>query len=116
MELPKDFFTVASMATLTGCTGATFVVCNGLQRAFSFNPRWLGLAVSAVLVLGGVYASGGRSPVDYLIGTVNSFLVYCSAAGATGALGAGAGDAVSRGFGSGHGKGGGARGFLSPWF
>src|SRR5260370_34020753 len=31
-ELPKEFFTLQSMLTLTGATGATFVVSNGLQR------------------------------------------------------------------------------------
>ena len=118
MDTPKDFYTLASMLTLSGSTGATFVICNGLQRAFDFNPRWLGLAVAAVVVLGGVYASGGRSPVDYLIGIINSFLVYCSAAGATGALGSGGDRPVSRGttMAPSDGHPGSKRRFLSPWF
>jgi hypothetical protein len=54
MGVPKDFFTIQSVVTLSGVTGTTFVVCNGLQRAFDFNPKWLGLAVAQVLVLLGV--------------------------------------------------------------
>ncbi len=119
-DIPKDFFTLASMLTLSGATGATFVICNGLQRAFNFNPRWLGLAVAVGVVLSGVYASGGRSTVDYLIGIINSFLVYCSAAGATGTLGGGSGDGpISRGANLAPTRGvanTGRRRFLSLWY
>ena len=119
VELPKDFFTTASMLTLSGATGATFVICNGLQRAFDFNPRWLALGVAEIIILAGVYASGGASGghtlTDYLIGIINGFLVYCSAGGATGVLGnatqgggaPGAVPAAQRENG---------RGFLTPWF
>ncbi len=123
--IPKDFFTLQSMLTLSGATGATFVVSNGLQRAFDFNPRWLALAIAQLIVLCGVYASGGQSVVDYAVGVINGFLVFCSAAGATGVAGGGAGTggAVARGGGARatRGAGGseaglGRRGFLSPWF
>jgi hypothetical protein len=98
MELPKDFYTIQSMLTLSGSTGATFFVCNGLQQAFDFNPKWLALLVAQAIVLTGVYVSGERSPIDYFIGIVNGFLVFCSAAGATSALGKGPqGAAVARG-------------------
>jgi len=97
MELPKDFYTVQSMLTLSGSAGATFVVCNGLQRALDFNPRWLALAVAQVVVLGGVYFSQNTAAVDYFIGVINGFLVFCTAAGATNALGSPAGQgAVAR--------------------
>ena len=91
------------------------MICNGLQRAFDFNPRWLALAVAEVIILAGVYASGGASgghaPTDYLIGIINGFLVYCSAGGATGVLSNAnqpGGPTVTQQ------KGG--RGFLTPWF
>ncbi len=87
MEVPKDFFTLQSMLTLSGSTGATFVICNGLQQAFNFNPKWLGLVVAQTIVFVGVYVSGGQTIIDYFIGAINGFLVFCSAAGATGALG-----------------------------
>ena len=82
VEIPKEFFTIQSMLTLTGATGATFVVANGCQAAFNFNPRWLALAIAEVVVLFGVYASGGAGS-DYFVGVINGFLVFCTAAGAT---------------------------------
>jgi hypothetical protein len=122
MEISKDFFTVQSMLTLSGSTGATFVVCNGLQRAFNFNPRWLGLVIAQIIVLVGVYASGGRSVADFFIGVINGFLVFCSATGATSALGSGgAENVVARGGTPAADairpqRAGNQRGFLSPWF
>jgi hypothetical protein len=96
LDIPKEFFTLQSMLTLTGATGAVFVVANGLQQAFNFNPRWLALAVSQVIVLGGVYMTGGAG-IDYFVGLVNGFLVYCASAGATLIGGGGkGGDAVAR--------------------
>jgi hypothetical protein len=89
LDIPKEFFTLQSMLTLTGATGAVFVISNGLQLALNFNPRWLALAVSQIVVLGGVYVTGGVG-IDYFVGLVNGFLVYCTAAGAT-LMGAGAG-------------------------
>jgi hypothetical protein len=84
------FFSLQSMMTLGGATGATFVVCNGIQRAFDYNPRWLALLVAQLLCLGVVYQSGGLAS-DYVIGVINGFLVYCSAAGATGVASAATG-------------------------
>jgi hypothetical protein len=82
VEIPKEFFTVQSMLTLTGATGATFVVANGCQAAFNFNPRWLALAIAQLIVLLGVHTTGGAGS-DYFIGVINGFLVFCTAAGAT---------------------------------
>ncbi|WJI79398.1 MULTISPECIES: hypothetical protein [unclassified Mesorhizobium] len=120
MEVPKDFFTIQSMLTLSGATGATFVVSNALQSALNFSPKWLALAIAEVVVLAGVYLTGNPSPVEYFIGLINGCLVYTSAAGATSVLGGGAGPqgAIARG-----GTRGAApdqvapqRSFLSSWF
>ena len=50
-----EFFTIQSMLTLTGATGATFVVANGLQKAFNFNPRW---SIAQAISLFGVLTTG----------------------------------------------------------
>lgn len=99
MDLPKDFFTVQSMLTLSGATGATFVVSNAIQTALNFNPKWLALAIAEVIVLVGVFLTSSTSPIDYLIGLINGCLVYSSAAGATGLLG-GSQTGVARGAGA----------------
>lgn len=116
--VPNELFTIQSMLTLSGATGATFIICNGLQTAFNFNPRWLGLAVAQVIMLSGVAASGGTGTIAYLIGVINGFLVYSSAAGATSAFG-GAGPAtIARGQVPIPNTSAplARRGFLSPWF
>jgi hypothetical protein len=87
MDLPKDFFTLQSMLTLTGASGATFVICNGLQNAFNFNPRWLGLAVAIALMVGGTIAVSQTRAADFLVAVINGFLVYLTAVGGTAAVG-----------------------------
>ena len=82
MTLPKEFFTLQSMLTLTGATGMVYVVCNGLQTAFNFNPKWLALAIAQIISLLGVQQTGGVG-IDYFIGVINGFLIYCTAAGAS---------------------------------
>jgi hypothetical protein len=118
------FFTLQSMMTLGGATGATFVVANGIQRAFDYNPRWLALAIAQAACLGVVFHSGGLGS-DYVIGIINGFLVYCSAAGATGVAGAavGAGAAAPATARAGNVGGqvtqaplGAGRRFFSAWF
>lgn len=81
-EIPKEFFTVQSMLTLTGATGATFLVSNGIQHAFNVSPKWLGLVVAQTISFYGTFKTNGQGS-DFIIAIVNGFLIYCSAAGAT---------------------------------
>lgn len=119
VEIPKEFFTLQSMLTLTGATGATFVVSNGLQAAFNFNPRWLALAIAQVIVLVGTKLTGG-SGADYFVGVINGFLVFTTTVGATHALGGAVGGAgaVARGPAAAAvaQQPESRRRFLSPWF
>ena len=87
MDIPKDFFTQESILTFTGATGATFVICNGVQRAFGYNPKWLGLVIAICISILGVYNLDTSSTVDYVLAFINGFLIYCTAAGATEQLG-----------------------------
>jgi hypothetical protein len=118
MDLPKEFFTIQSMLTLTGATGATFVIANGCQRAFNFNPRWLALAIAQVISIAGVLTIG-KGPADLFVGIVNGFLIYCTTLGATSMVGSPPPEAASA-------RGAGAapnrqdpttrRRFLTRWF
>lgn len=94
MDAQNDFFTLQSLATFTGAVGATFIIANGIQRAFNFNPAWLGLIIAEVICVGTVWfahsaAESSASIIfsDYFVAVVNGFLVFCSVAGTT-ALGA----------------------------
>ena len=87
MSIPDQFFTVQSMCTLTGASGVTFLICNSLQRALNFNPKWLALAIALALSLIGTCLAGKRDAVDYFVGFVNGFLIYATAAGGTEIMG-----------------------------
>ncbi len=82
MTLPNEFFTIQSFSTLTGATGITVVVTNGLKNAFKINPAWLGLIVALLISLAGVCLTGETKASDYLIGLLNGFLIFATAAGA----------------------------------
>ena len=120
VEIPKEFFTLQSMLTLTGAAGATFVISNGLQAAFNFNPRWLALAIAQAIVLVGTKLTGG-SGADYFVGVINGFLVFSTTVGATHALGGGGGGGggpIARGAEQAVApqRTESRRRFLSPWF
>jgi hypothetical protein len=85
MEIPKEFFTAESMFTLTGASAVTVIICNSLQKALNFNPKWLALAIAETLTIVGTFASqasaAGSWGVSLLIAVVNGFLVYATATG-----------------------------------
>jgi hypothetical protein len=123
MEIPKEFFTLQSMLTLTGATGAVYVVCNTIQAAFDFNPKWLALLLSQLISLTGVALTGGQG-LDYFVGVVNGCLIFSSAAGVVAMKSGGraaesrGGDAVTatdirRGVSTKPREG---KSFFSPWF
>lgn len=94
MSMPQhnDFFTLESLATFAGAVGATAAVSNALQRAFSFNPRWLALAIAEAICVGVVLFTNPQAGFDLsvlapklFVAIVNGFLVFTSAAGLTGA-------------------------------
>ena len=89
MDLPPDFFTNRSFVSLAGCSGIVFIVCNTLQGALNFNPRWLALVLSELVAIYGAHlANTPRVPSDYFIAALNGCLIYCTAAGGTAVVGA----------------------------
>ena len=89
--MPNEFFTLESMLTLSGATGATLVVTNGLQYAFGFSPKWLGLLIAQAITISGALAAlpegEAASFSHYFVAIVNGFLVFCAAAGGAHAVG-----------------------------
>ena len=83
MSEQTEFFTIASMSSFTGATAITFVVANGIQRAFNFNPKWLALAIAEFVVILGVVASGRLGLLEFVLAIVNGFLVFSAAFGTT---------------------------------
>jgi phage shock protein PspC (stress-responsive transcriptional regulator) len=83
MNIPKEFFTTESIGTLTGAAGIVFVVCNGMQRAFDFNPKWLALSIAVLIGIIGAHQTTEGGVINYIMGLINGFLIFCTAAGAT---------------------------------
>ena len=84
ISVPPDFFTLQSMLTLTGASGATYLISNGCQNALNFNPKWLALAIAQALSFYGTTVTTfqvGHHYSDYFVALVNGFLIYATAAG-----------------------------------
>jgi hypothetical protein len=79
--LPPDFFTPASIGTLTGATGLCFVMTNGIRKAFGVNPKWLGLLVAQLIAFAGASLTHGTL-TEYILAIPNGFLIFSTAAGA----------------------------------
>jgi hypothetical protein len=80
MDLPKEFFTPQSVATLSGATAITYVISSTIQSVFNFNPRWLALLIALGVSGLGVWSAKG-GPQEYLFGVFNGCLVYLTAVG-----------------------------------
>lgn len=81
--IPGDFFTLASLGTLTGATGAVYIICNTIQKVFNFNPKWLALLISVLISYLGaaITVSSGDQVAKYFIALLNGFLIYATATG-----------------------------------
>ncbi len=125
MAAVNDFFTLQSLGTFAGASGATLLIANAIQYVFNFNPRWLALAVAEFICLGVVAAgqidsASAIAVTPFFVAFVNGFLVFCSAAGLT-AVSAEAQGRMQGPGGAGtrlleRAKFGERRGFLQPWF
>ncbi|NID11268.1 hypothetical protein [Fibrivirga algicola] len=111
--LPNDFFTTNSITTFAGATGVTYVIANGLQKAFDFNPKWLALAIGILVCEIGAAVSGSTAVVDYLMAIINGFLVFNAAGGITSLSGQPTPLAKQ---GEREGVGRPAREFSTPWY
>jgi hypothetical protein len=82
--MPHSFFTNQSFFTLAGASAIVFVVCNALQSALNFNPKWLALVLAELVALYGTHASqNALVPSDYFLAALNGCLIYCTAVGGT---------------------------------
>jgi hypothetical protein len=83
-DVPGHFFSADSFSSLAGASGIVFVVCNALQGAFNFNPRWLALALAQIIAIYGAYVTHNAAvPSDYFVVVLNGCLIYCTSVGGT---------------------------------
>jgi hypothetical protein len=115
MAQQDTLFAVQNFSTLAGSSAAVFIVSNAIQRAFDFNPKWLALAISEVVVIFATYIGNPSENVEaYGLAILNGCLVYCTAVG--GAAIAGAPQRVGNARGLELGIRVGRRGFFTSWF
>jgi hypothetical protein len=90
MTNANEFYTLATLMTLLGASGATLVITNGLKSALSFGSPWIGLLVSFIVTLTPVFlltTEGSQGFATTLfVGICNSFLVYATAGGTNEAI------------------------------
>ena len=78
--MPNEFFTVQTLGSFAGATGATVVIANTYQQLLKGNPKWVAFVTAQVVVLGTAYFLKVE-PAGYLLGFLNGCLVFLSAAG-----------------------------------
>lgn len=85
-----DFFTVASVATLSGSVAAVVFIYNTFRHVFNWGPRWFGLALSILISVAAFKIATGLGDTQkttplgwasYLIVFINGCLIYSSAFG-----------------------------------
>lgn len=106
-----ELFTLTSLGTFTGLTGATVVVTNTVSRITGWSPAWFGFLVALILCSAVPAITNGFSLGQQLLALLNACLVYLSAAGANAAGGAVTGNAPLPPPGAGE-----RRGFFGRWF
>ena len=81
MQVPNEFFTLASFTTLAGLTGVTYVVTNTLRVAFNLSKPWIGLVVAVLATMAGQFMFSEVTFSTAIIGLLNACLVFLTASG-----------------------------------
>lgn len=78
------YFTIDTFGTVAGASFAIVVVTNTLRSVFRWTTPLVPFAVSILIGLGiaGFLAGKLHSPADWIIGFLNSCLLFCTATGA----------------------------------
>lgn len=86
MELPKEFFTIASLGTLAGASGAVWFITGALghlldEQLTAKASRWIGFVASFVVTFGAVLFVAEKGAAQWVVAGLNGFMVYCTAMG-----------------------------------
>jgi hypothetical protein len=98
MEVPKEFYTTATLGTLTGSATAVWIITSVI--GYVLEPKdskklkkWLGLGLALALALLGASQLAERTLMIWVVAVVNGFLIYLTAVGANTIVGQGGGGA-----------------------
>lgn len=79
--LKYDLLKSAEVLTLSGAITTVLVITQGLRYAFGWPAKYIGLIVSLLLALLGVWLSNDHSGQAWIVSIPNGFIIYLSAAG-----------------------------------
>jgi hypothetical protein len=98
MDIPKEFYTPATLGTLTGSATAVWIITSVI--GYVLEPKdskklkkWLGLVLSLALSLLGASQLTEHTLMIWVVAVVNGFLIYLTAVGANTIVGQGGGGA-----------------------
>ena len=81
-ETVREFYTWASLGTLTVSVGAVIMVSNTFRKLLGYDTPFIPFLVSMALVIAGAFRSGQVEDVyDILLAFFNSCLLFCTATG-----------------------------------
>lgn len=86
MKLPEDFFTIATLFTLSGLVTAVWIITSVIGYLFESQniqkfKKWIGLILSLAFVLLGATLTEEKTMLTWVVAVVNGFLVYLTAVG-----------------------------------
>jgi len=86
MKLPEDFFTAATLFTLTGLATAVWIITSVIGYLFQSQniqnlKKWIGLILSLGFVILGASLIEEKNTLTWVVAVVNGFLVYLTAVG-----------------------------------
>ncbi len=84
---PQDLYTVATLATFAGSSGAVLILYNTYRRLFNRESVWAAFVLAMVVSLVVAVATGAlKGPLGFFLAFLNGCLLFSSAAGAQQAL------------------------------
>ncbi|MBI2830456.1 MAG: hypothetical protein HYX81_04775 [Chloroflexi bacterium] len=85
MELPKEFFTIGTFSTLTGSALIVTLVTGIIAYLFNSDSvhlkKWLSFGLSFAVAFVGVLLLQDRPATVWVLGFLNAFLIFATAAG-----------------------------------
>jgi hypothetical protein len=86
-NIVNNFFTLASLGTLAGASGAVVVVANTYRTLTRTNSVYPPFVVALAVALLGAHYSGKLGGIDeYAIAILNACLLFCTALGMNGSI------------------------------
>ncbi|ESZ02618.1 hypothetical protein NKH92_23385 [Mesorhizobium sp. M0871] len=79
--MPQELFTLATLGTLAGATGATVIVGNTIQSVANYGAKWLSLVIAELIIVAVAFFAGATDVSAYFVALLNGCLVYASAIG-----------------------------------